>query len=489
MSVFGKVWREIMLARCGRIERSVHRAVERQYATLNSLLRQGENTSFGREFGLRSIRGAEDFMRRVPRFDYDSYEGYINRMRQGEHNVAVEGRVSMFARSSGTSSRSKYIPLTRRALWRNHLRGMADVVSLYLDSHPASRLFDGLTLTLSGVTHREGEALVGDLSALMVAAIGDWSGLFRAPSRRVAEIENFDQKCDAICRECAGQRIVALAGVPSWNMALLRRLLALTGRRTVKEVWPDVELFMHGGVSFRPYRDAFDCVMGGQIEYLESYNASEGFVAIAERCGSDEMLLMPDYGCYYEFAQGECVVPLEGVRRGEEYALLMSSENGLWRYELGDVVRFTSVDPYRLQVVGRTKQYINAFGEELMIGNAEEALLRACMVTGAVVEEYTISPIFLPSPKGYHRWVVEFVREPDSLATFVEELDSTLRERNSDYDAKRASVMYRASVEVVPRGTFHRWQMQSHRRKVPRMMADSVLSDEVLAAVRESVKV
>lgn len=167
----------------------------------------------------------------------------------------------------------------------------------------------------------------------------------------------------------------------------------------------------------------------------------------------------------------------------------MSSENGLWRYELGDVVRFTSVDPYRLQVVGRTKQYINAFGEELMIGNAEEALLRACMVTGAVVEEYTISPIFLPSSKGYHRWVVEFVREPDSLATFVEELDSTLRERNSDYDAKRASVMYRASVELVPRGTFHRWQMQSHRRKVPRMMADSKLSDEVLAAVRESVKV
>ena len=236
-------------------------------------------------------------MRRVPRFDYDSYESYIDRMRQGERNVSAEGRVRMFARSSGTSSRSKYIPLTRRALLRNHLRGMADVVSLYLLSHPASRLFDGLTLTLSGTTRREGEALVGDLSALMVQAVGDWGGLFRAPSRRVAEIENFDQKCDAICRECAAQRIVALAGVPSWNMALLRRLLALTGRSCVKEVWPDVELFMHGGVSFRPYRDAFDCVMGGPIEYLESYNASEGFVAIAERCDSDEMLLMPDYGC------------------------------------------------------------------------------------------------------------------------------------------------------------------------------------------------
>lgn len=428
-------------------------------------------------------------MRRVPRFDYDSYESYIDRMRQGERNVSAEGRVRMFARSSGTSSRSKYIPLTRRALLRNHLRGMADVVSLYLLSHPASRLFDGLTLTLSGTTRREGEALVGDLSALMVQAVGDWGGLFRAPSRRVAEIENFDQKCDAICRECAAQRIVALAGVPSWNMALLRRLLALTGRSSVKEVWPDVELFMHGGVSFRPYRDAFDCVMGGPIEYLESYNASEGFVAIAERCGSDEMLLMPDYGCYYEFAQGPTVVPLEGVRRGEEYALLMSSENGLWRYELGDVVRFTSVDPYRLKVVGRTKQYINAFGEELMIGNAEEALLRACMVTGAVAEEYTLAPIFLPSSKGYHRWVVEFVREPDSLATFVEEIDATLRERNSDYDAKRASVMYRASVEVVPRGTFHRWQMCSGRRKVPHLMADAKLSDEVLATARERVKI
>ena len=489
MSVFGKMMRRAMVARCHRIERAVARAVEEQYATLNRLLARGRYTHFGQYEGLKHVRTPEQFARVVRRFDYASFAGYVERMRGGERDVTTAGRVEMFARSSGTSARSKYIPVTLRALWHNHLRGMADTVALYLAANPSSHLFDGRTLTMAGECHRERGALVGDLSALLVATTGRWAEIVRAPSREVALTEDFDKKCRAICEECASEDIRALVGVPSWNMALLRRLLDYTGQRTVREVWPNVELFMHGGVSFRPYRAAFDDVMGEPIHYWESYNASEGFIATADRSDSDEMLLMPHYGCYYEFARGDNVVPLEGVRCGAEYAVLMSSENGLWRYELGDVVQFTSIDPYRIRVVGRTKQYINAFGEELMIGNVEEALLHACFVTGAVVEEFSISPIFLEREGGYHRWVVEFVHQPEDVGRFALELDARLRELNSDYDAKRESVMLPLRVEVVPRGTFHRWQQQQHRRKVPRMRSDSEVSDALLAIARERVLV
>lgn len=472
--------REVMLARCGRIERSVRRAVEVQHATLKALLARGRHTAFGRREGLAHVHNAEQFASIVRRFDYSAFEGYIERMRRGESDVAAEGQVGMFARSSGTSSRSKYIPVTRRALYGNHLRGMADAVALYLAANPTSELFEGRTLTMAGGCHREGGALVGDLSALLVSAVGRWGELLRAPSRRVALTEDFDSKCRAICEECAAEDIRALAGVPSWNMALLRRLLEYSGRHKVKDVWPNMELFIHGGVSFRPYRAAFEDVMGQSIAYWESYNASEGFIAIADRCNSDEMLLMPDYGCYYEFARGDDVVPLEGVRCGEEYAVLMSAENGLWRYELGDVVRFISVDPYRIRIMGRTRQHINAFGEELMIDNVEQALLYACFMTGAVVEEFTIAPLFYRSMRGCHRWVVEFVHRPDDVARFAAELDGRLRQLNSDYDAKRASVMSPLVVELVPRGTFHRWQQSEHRRKVPRMTGDTHLSEALM---------
>lgn len=481
--------RGIMLSRRRRIDRAVERAVEEQYKVLDMLLRQGRNTLFGRREGLCNVHNAEQFAYRVRLFDYASYEGYIERMRRGEYNVATEGRVRMFARSSGTSARSKYIPVTGSALYGNHLRGMADAVALYLAANSRSQIFEGRTLTMAGGCHYEGEALVGDLSALLVSAAGRWGEFLRAPSRRVALIEDFDLKCRAICEESASEDIRALAGVPSWNMALLRHLMEWTGRRTIKDVWSNMELFLHGGVSFRPYRAAFEDVMGQRINYLESYNASEGFIAVADRCDSDQMLLMPHYGCYYEFARGDNVVPLEGVRCGAEYALVMSSVNGLWRYQLGDVVRFTSVNPYRIQIVGRTKQYINAFGEELMIGNAEEALLYACMVTGAVVEEFTVSPVFGQSGGGYHLWVVEFVHAPESKRRFAKVLDNRLREVNSDYDAKRASVMQPLHMTLVPRGTFHRWQRGESRRKVPRLRNDSTVSDAVLAAARDRVEV
>ena len=482
MSVFAKFMRKAMLARCRRIDHAVTHAVREQYAALANLLEQGRDTAFGRRYGLRGVYSAEQFIQRVPRFDYDSFNEFIERMRAGESNVTCPGRVDMFAVSSGsTSSRSKYIPVTRRSMHRNHLRGMADVVSMYLREHPWSRLFEGRTLTMGGSCRVERGALVGDLSALTMSSVGRWAGAVRAPSIGVALMDDFDAKCEAICRECVGQDIVAIAGVPSWTMAMLRRVLNYTGQSTITQVWQDMELFMHGGVSFRPYREAFAQVMGRDINYLESYNASEGFVAIAERCGCDEMLLMPHYGCYYEFSRGNDVVPLEGVHADVDYSLMVTSENGLWRYELGDVVRFTSLNPYRLRIVGRTKQYINAFGEELMEGNAEEALLRSCKVWASVVEEYTISAVFTPSTGGgYHRWIVEFVYPPQDVQGFARELDVALRDVNSDYDAKRRSIMSQLEIVVVPYGTFHRWQCKNQKRKVPRMANDRLLGDEIL---------
>ena len=482
MSVFAKLLRGAFLARCGRIERAARSAVEIQYRTLDELLRRGRRTDFGRTYGLDAVRGPEDFARTVAVFDYESFSPHIERMRRGESDVACKGRVTMFARSSGTtSSRSKYIPVTREALRRNHLRGMADTVSLYLAANPASRLFEGRTLTLGGSCCRDGYgALVGDLSALTLHAAGRMSGAVRAPSLRTALMEDFDAKCEAICRECAAERITALAGVPSWNLALLRRVTEFAGRRMALEVWPDLELFMHGGVSFKPYREAFAEAVGGAINYMECYNASEGFVAVAERAGCEDMLLMPDYGCYYEFESDGRTVPLEGVRAGGEYAVLLTSVNGLWRYRLGDKVTFTSTDPWRLRVAGRTKQYVNAFGEELMIGNAEEALARACRVSHAVVNEYTVAPKYMSaSGDGCHEWVAEFVREPDDRRRFAEELDRALRELNSDYDAKRRSVMGPPEVRIVPRGTFLRWQTDGRRNKVPRLVNDRSVADAV----------
>ena len=487
MSVFGEIMRGVMATRCRRIDRAVANAVEEQYATLDALLRRSRHTMFGRRWGLATVRGAEQFASRVPRFDYGSYEEYIDLMRRGERNVCAPGRVGMFAVSSGsTSSRSKYIPVTQDSMRRNHLRGMADVVAMYLRANPLSRIFDGRTLTMGGSVRVEQGALVGDLSALTIKAAGHWADALRAPSMSVALMSDFDAKCRAICEECARERVIAMAGVPSWTMAMLRRVLEYTGKSTISQVWHDMELFIHGGVSFKPYRESFRQVLGREINYMESYNASEGFVAIADRCGSDEMLLMPHYGCYYEFACGGDVVPLEGVQRGVDYALLLSSENGLWRYELGDVVRFSEVDPYRLRIVGRTRQYINAFGEELMLGNAEEALMRGSMVTGAVVEEFTISPVFEHATGGgYHRWVLEFACTPESVEAFVREVDNALRELNSDYDAKRRSVMRCLEVEVVSRGTFHRWQSLRDRRKVPRLMSDGAISDDILSCDNE----
>ncbi len=457
--------------------------VETQARMFRQLLRRGRRTEFGWRYNLGRIRTPEQFASMVETFDYDTFKPYIERMLAGESDVTAPGRVTLFARSSGTTSdRSKYIPVTRESLWWNHTMGMRDVATVFAANNPRSKVFDGKTLTLGGSCRQEGPNLVGDLSALLIHETTFWSGWFRAPKMQTALIADFDRKAEAICRECTGENITAFAGVPSWNLALMRRVLEYTGRSNLLEVWPNLCMFAHGGVEFTPYRRSFEeLIPSPEMQYMETYNASEGFFALADDPTRSDMLLMLDYGTYFEFRQGDSIVPLEGVKSGEVYALVITSNNGLWRYEIGDTVEFTSTDPYRIRFAGRTRQYINAFGEEVIADNADRALERACRETGAVVGEYTVAPCYMSlRERGAHEWIVEFDREPDDRARFAEVLDRELRAINSDYDAKRLTTLDLPRITVVERGRFLDWMRRKGKNKVPRLMNDRRVADSVL---------
>ncbi|MCM1151505.1 MAG: GH3 auxin-responsive promoter family protein [Alistipes sp.] len=488
-STIGKAWFSHRMRAIDRFRRDPEEAQERMF---REALRRGRGTAFGREHALETIRTPEEFRAKVPAFDYESFKPWIERMMAGERDVAAPGRVDLFARSSGTTSdRSKYIPVTRESLWRNHTLGMRDLATLVAEANPRTKLFDGKTLTLGGSCRREGRNLVGDLSALLIHQTALISRGIRAPKSRTATIPDFDRKAEAICRECVGERIVAFAGVPSWNLALMRRVLEYTGKKNLTEVWPELELFAHGGVEFAPYRRSFEALIPAPgMRYMETYNASEGFFALADDPARDDMLLMLDYGTYYEFRTGDEIVPLEGVRAGGTYAMLITSNNGLWRYEIGDRVEFTSVAPYRIRFAGRTRQYINVFGEELIVDNADRALAKACDRTGAVVAEYSVAPCYMSlRERGAHEWIVEFERRPDDPERFAEALDEALRETNSDYDAKRRTTLERQRLTIVTPGTLLEWMRDRGKNKVPRLSNDRRAADDMLRFAAQHRKI
>lgn len=460
--------------------------LEMQQKVFDYLLKRGRGTEFGWRYNLAKVRSVEQFQTMVETFDYETFKPFIERMMQGAHNVTAPGAVKLFARSSGTTSeRSKYIPVTRESVWWNHSMGMRDVATLFMAAHPRSRVLEGKTLTLGGSCHYEEGNLVGDLSALLIYRMRFWSGWFRAPRMQTALIEDFDRKAGAICRECTSERITAFAGVPSWNLALMRRVLEYTGKSNLLEVWPDLRMFAHGGVEFGPYRRSFEeLIPSPEMMYMETYNASEGFFAIADDPVRSDMLLMLDYGTFYEFRCKDQIVPLEGVRCGVVYAMLITSNNGLWRYEIGDTVEFTSTNPYRIRFAGRTRQFINVFGEEMIVDNAEKALHGACEATGAVVGEYTIAPCYMSiDRRGAHQWVIEFVRRPEDAERFADELDAGLRAVNSDYDAKRRTTLDRLRLSEVEPGRFLGWMRARGKNKVPRMTNDRRVAEEILAFV------
>mgnify|MGYP001508424584 FL=1 len=461
---------------------------EVQRRTLSELLSRGAATDFGRRYDVGLMESVEDFQSGVPLSDYDSFSGYVRQMLDGGRDVTARGRVRLFARSSGTTSdRSKYIPVTRRALWNDHLRGMRDVVTLYLAACPDSKILDGKTLTLGGTCSSRNGVTTGDLSALLMLETRMAGGWFRLPRTETALMAGFDEKVERICRECTREHVTSFAGVPSWNLAMMRRVLEYTGRSDLHEVWPGLELFVHGGMGFAPYRKAFgEMFPSGDIRYMETYNASEGFFAIADDLSRNDMLLMLDYGTFYEFRDGRTVVPLEGVECGRSYAMIITSSNGLWRYELGDTVEFTSTSPYRIRITGRTRQFINVFGEELILDNAERAVAAVCARTGAVIGEYTVAPRYMSRERrGAHEWIIEFSRRPGDMEEFARQLDGELMMLNSDYEAKRRSAMDPLQISEVPCGTFRRWLDAAGKNKVPRLSNDRRVADAVAGMVKE----
>ena len=473
--------------------------VNTQEEQLHFLLEMATYTRFGKQYHFRQIKDIDSYQKAVPLQNYETLFPYIEAMIQGEPDVLWHGKVKWFAKSSGTtSSRSKFIPVTQEALELNHFQGGKDVIAFYLHNYPDSKLLQGKTLKLGGskklLKHRE--AYVGDLSAIMIDNLPFWANMVTVPEKKTALMSDWEEKLDKIIDEALRSNLTGLAGVPSWMLMFLKEVLHRTGKSHILEVWPQLEVFFHGGVSFTPYRDAYRKLFpSNEFHYMEIYNASEGFFALQDRKDADDLLLMLNYGVFYEFipmsdykgVHSEKVVALKDVKPGVNYAMVISTNSGLWRYIIGDTVRFTSVRPYRIKITGRTKHFINAFGEEVVIENADRAIDKAAHLTGAEIKEYTLAPIYMQTDKqGYHQWLIEFDKEPDDFEKFKKILDETLQQINSDYAAKRYKDMTMQTPVVVKArpGLFYEW-LEKHdklggQNKVPRLQNDRQLIEELL---------
>lgn len=495
-----KLARPFFLHRLKAIARYATDAEEIQRKVLARLLREAAQTAYGRDHGFGEIRSYEEFSRTVPVNTYEELKGFIDRMRHGERDVLWKGRVKWYAKSSGTTNdKSKFIPVSSAGLHDTHYAGGTDAVALYLHSHPESRLFDGRALILGG-SHQPNYnlpgSLVGDLSAILIENINPVVNLFRVPKKRVALLSDFEEKRDLIAREALRKNVTNLSGVPSWMMGVITRVLELSGKQYLDEVWPNLEVFFHGGIAFTPYRELYhSLIRNPRMQYMETYNASEGFFGLQSDLADPAMLLMLDYGVFYEFIPLEevgkeqpQVVPLWEVETKRNYAIVITTSCGLWRYQIGDTVRFTQTKPYKFVISGRTKSFINAFGEELIVDNAEQGLAEACQQTGAQVREYTAAPVFMDETgKCRHQWVIEFTKMPANVGEFATILDRTLQNLNSDYEAKRHKDITLQPLEIIVGRTdlFHDWLSSKGKlggqHKVPRLANNRAIIEEVIA--------
>ncbi len=501
-SVFG--W--FIKKRIHQIDLFMKYPVEVQAELFRSLMDEAALTRFGIDHQFSSVKTVEDYKKAVPIRNYEAIRPYIELLREGQQNILWPSKLKWFAKSSGTTdAKSKFIPVTKEALEECHYKGGKDLLALYYSQKPDARIYSGKHLVLGGsskINPFNEEGYTGDLSAIIIRNLPVWAEIMRTPSRDIALMDNWEEKIEMIARTTMDEDIHMMAGVPSWTLVLLRRILEIKGAETIKEVWPNLELFWHGGVSFKPYRDQFSkLIPSSQMNYVETYNASEGFFGIQDRLNADDMLLMLDYGIFYEFMpmseygkENPKTVSLEEVEVGQNYAIIISTNGGLWRYLVGDTIRFTSTFPFRIQVSGRTRHFINAFGEELIVDNADEAIRRACLETDAAVVDYTAAPIYMSEKSsGAHQWLIEFERKPQSLGKFVESLDRTLKALNTDYEAKRAFdfILKMPEVIVAPEGTFYEWLREKNKlggqHKVPRLSNERHFIEELLSRVNDVV--
>ncbi|EFI71860.1 MULTISPECIES: GH3 auxin-responsive promoter family protein [Segatella] len=479
-------------------------AEELQQKVLSSLIESGRETEYGRNHLLKNTHNYEQFAQNIPINTYEEMKGYIDRMRHGEQNVLWPGGVKWYAKSSGTTNdKSKFIPVSADGLHRIHYKGGFDAVALYLANHPHSRIFDGKSLILGGShspNYNLPGSLVGDLSAILIENINPLANWVRVPKKETALLSDFEIKRDRIARETMNKNVTTISGVPSWMLSVLVRVMELSEKKHLEEVWPNLEVFWHGGIAFTPYRQQYEqLITSSKMNYMETYNASEGFFGLQSNPSDKSMLLMIDYDVFYEFipmdefgSDHPTVVPLWGVELGKNYAMLISTSCGLWRYMIGDTVQFTSKDPYKFIITGRTKYFINAFGEELIMDNAEQGLAYACAKTGAQILDYTAAPVYMDSnAKCRHQWLIEFSKEPDNLDEFSTLLDKKLQEINSDYEAKRYHDVTLQHLEVIKArpNVFNDWLKSKGKlggqHKIPRLSNSRKNIDEMLAMNRE----
>lgn len=506
MEIINSILTWVMKKRIHEVELFMKYPHEVQKEVLTKLLLAAKHTEFGKQYGFESIKTREDFKNRIPLYNYETLFPYINRLMQGEQQILWPSEIRWFAKSSGTTgSRSKFIPVSQEALDDCHYKGGKDMISIYVNNFPDTKVFTGKTLAIGGSHQinpmdKNSNSRYGDVSAVIMKNLPLWAQMTRTPSLETALMENWDKKIDKMAKETAEENVTNITGIPTYTIVLIEKILENTGAKDILEVWPNLELFVHGAVAFTPYKELFKkLIPNPSMRYLETYNATEGFFGIQDQPDSDEMLLMLDYGVYYEFIPMESyneedpkTIDLEEVALGKNYALVISTNAGLWRYVIGDTIKFTSLSPYRIKISGRTKHFINAFGEEVVIENAEKAIAIACEATGATINNFTAGPQYYGEDnRGYHEWVIEFTHAPTDLARFTSLLDDSLRKINSDYDAKRhKDIALKAPVvHEVPKGTFYAWMKKRGKlggqNKVPRLANNREYLDDILEMVNK----
>lgn len=475
-----------------------------QGEVFTKLVSTAKKTVFGKEYDFKNIKTPEQYRNNVPVHSYESIYPYIERRMKGEQKVLWPTDIKWFAKSSGTTNaKSKFIPVSAEALEDCHMKGGKDLISIYTNNYPETKMFTGKGLALGG-SHQINEldpkhnSYYGDVSAVIMQNLPVWAQYVRTPSLDVALMDNWEEKIEKLAQTTSVENVTSLSGVPTWTLLLIQRINEMLGRNHILETWPNLEVFFHGAVSFTPYRDLFkQLIPSSDMNYVETYTASEGFFGIQDQKDSEELLLMLDYGIYYEFIPYEEIhkenpktVTLSEVVLGQIYALLITTNSGLWRYCIGDTVKFTSLEPYRIKIAGRTKHYINAFGEELVVENAEIAIAVACSKTGAMIDNFTAAPVHFGSKKaGRHEWVIEFTQKPESLERFIAILDEELRNVNSDYDAKRFKdiALKPPIVHMVSSGTFYQWMKKRGKlggqNKVPRLANNREYMDDLLQMI------
>jgi len=477
----------ILKKRFHQIELFIKYPNEVQEELLFNLIKTAENTVLGRQYDFNSIKTYEAFSERVPVSNYEELESMIEQTRCGMQNIFWPSNIKWFAKSSGTTNaKSKFIPVSSEALENCHYKASKDLLSLYLNNNEDSQLFVGKSLRLGGSKelYQDNNTFFGDLSAILIDNMPIWAEFSSTPSNRVSLMGNWEVKLQAIIEETINEDVTSLAGVPSWMMVLLQKAMEVTGKNNILEIWPNAEVYFHGGVSFDPYRDQYKKLFPKKdFNYYQIYNASEGFFAIQDQNYSNELLLMLDYGIFYEFIPldtygkpNQKIIRLAEVELDKNYALVITTNSGLWRYSIGDTIRFTSLNPYRIRVTGRTKHHINVFGEELMVENTDQAIAKACELTQNEVVDYTVAPIFMiDKEKGAHEWMIEFKYPPKDLALFSRLLDQCIQDVNSDYEAKRFNNMTLnpLTVNVARRGLFYDWLKENDKlggqHKIPRL--------------------